>query len=61
MDTAKQLEQVRQDELKARRVLLELAAKRRELIRRLRQDGFTFQKIADIYGVTRQRAEQMSK
>jgi DNA-directed RNA polymerase specialized sigma24 family protein len=61
MNDTQKLIKLKNDERKARLVLLKLAQTRRELVIRLRDAGMSYQQIGDIYGVTRQRAEQLSK
>ena len=51
MDDTQSLKQLRDQERAARLLLLELAQKRREIMKRLHDGGMKYQQIADIYGV----------
>lgn len=41
--------------------LAELGQQRREAVAELRADGWSYQQIADALGITRSRAQQLSK
>lgn len=56
----KLLETLRDQERAARTLLLELAQKRRQIMKRLHDAGMSYQAIANIYGVrSRERVRQI--
>jgi hypothetical protein len=61
MDDKKALTKLREQEIKTRQVLIELAEKRRELMTRLESSGVSFVEIGKIYGVSKQRVEAIVK
>jgi hypothetical protein len=57
----RQLETLRVKELAVRQEMIEIARKRRDLIVRLNNGGMGYPAIAAIYGISRQRVEQIIK
>ena len=59
--TVEQIKELAEEIRIAERTLAELGQQRRAAVGRLRDEGWSYQQIADALGVTRSRAQQLSK
>ncbi|MFA7266383.1 MAG: helix-turn-helix domain-containing protein [Candidatus Nanopelagicales bacterium] len=59
--TVEQTKELAEEIRIAERTLAELGQQRRAAVGRLRDEGWSYQQIADALGVTRSRGQQLSK
>jgi DNA-directed RNA polymerase specialized sigma subunit len=59
MDTAEELKKLKKEEHRLLEESMKIASDRRLLIVRLAKGGMSLTKIADTYGMTKQRVSQM--